>query len=81
MKLRYVGSVPTSFMALGLEVNPGQEFDVPDDEAKSYLSRADINEVVDEASAENTAEDKPEPAKAPAKATAAKRTPSSAAKE
>lgn len=45
MRLRYIGSAPTSFMALGAEVFPGDPFEVPDEVAASYLARADIEEA------------------------------------
>lgn len=45
MRLRYIGSAPTSFMALGAEVFPGDSFEVPDEVAAGYLARADVEEA------------------------------------
>jgi hypothetical protein len=41
MKLRYTGVQPTTFRAGGW-VEPGDELDVPDDKAHTYLRRADV---------------------------------------
>lgn len=46
MRLRYIGSAPTSFMALGAEVFPGESLEVPDEVAVSYLARADVEEIL-----------------------------------
>lgn len=45
MRLRYVGTFPTTFVELGLEVLPDEEFSVDGDEVSRYLSRDDIVEV------------------------------------
>lgn len=45
MRLRYVGALPTTFVTLGAEVDPGDEFEVPDDAAPGLLARADVEEV------------------------------------
>ncbi len=42
MRLRYLGSIPTTFVALGLEVQSGDEFDVDDSAVPGYLARADV---------------------------------------
>lgn len=42
MRLRYTGPWPVSFPALGLEVEPGTEFDAPDQLAEGLLRRPDI---------------------------------------
>lgn len=42
MRLRYVGALPTTFMTLGLSVNPGDEFEVDDDQAAAFTVRADV---------------------------------------
>ena len=43
MRLIYHGPAPVAFVALGAELFPGQEFDVPDESADAYLSRPDIS--------------------------------------
>lgn len=45
MRLRYAGQAPVTFVALGLEVDPGDEFEVDDVEAQRLLARADVEEV------------------------------------
>lgn len=45
MRLRYLGSTPTTFAVLGLEVAPGDEFDVDDSAAAAYTARADVEAV------------------------------------
>lgn len=45
MKLRYTGSLPTTFMTPGREVQPDEEFDVQDEDAGGYLAREDIEQV------------------------------------
>jgi hypothetical protein len=47
MKLRYVGTSPVTFMDLGVEVLPGEEFSVPFEESAGYLTRVDLVEVAD----------------------------------
>jgi hypothetical protein len=42
VKLRYTGVIPQTFMVLGREVQPGEEFDVPIDDVEAYLTRADV---------------------------------------
>lgn len=42
MRLRYTGSFPVSFSSIGVEVHPGSEFSVPDDDAPAYLTRSDV---------------------------------------
>jgi hypothetical protein len=59
--LRYTGTVPTNFAVRRLgDVQPGETFGVPDDEADAYLSRADIElsgpEPETSAEGESTAE-------------------------
>ena len=48
MRLRYVGLVPVTFMELGLDVQPDDEFDVRDELSGAYVTRSDIVEVVSE---------------------------------
>lgn len=45
MRLRYAGQFPVTFVALGLEVVPGAEFEVDDVDAQRLLRRADVVEV------------------------------------
>lgn len=45
MRLRYAGQQPVTFTVLGLEVQPGDEFEVDDVEAQRLLARADVEEV------------------------------------
>lgn len=45
MRVRYTGANPTAFVALGREVQPGEEFPIPDDAADGYLARQDIKPV------------------------------------
>lgn len=53
MKLRYVGTVPTTFITGSVgSVEPGDEFTVPDELASAFLARADVEEVVEELPAE-----------------------------
>lgn len=61
MRLRYIGAGPITFAEAG-ELEPGDEFTVPDDQADGYLRRADIEEAPPEP------EPDPAPAKAPRKA-------------
>lgn len=48
MRLRYTGSIPVTFATAVGEVQPGAEFDIPDDQSEAYLVREDIAEVVRE---------------------------------
>jgi hypothetical protein len=57
VRLRYIGASPITFVEAG-ELEPGAEFNVPDDQADGYLRRDDIEEAPPE----------PEPDPAPAKA-------------
>jgi hypothetical protein len=45
VRLRYAGPLPVTFVALGLEVQPGDEFEVDDVEAQRLLRRPDVEEV------------------------------------
>jgi hypothetical protein len=45
MRLRYAGALPVTFVALGLEVEPGTEFEVDDVAGQRLLARADVEEV------------------------------------
>jgi hypothetical protein len=45
VRLRYVGSTPTTFVTVGVEVDPGDEFEVPDDAAPGLLACADVEEL------------------------------------
>ena len=42
MLLRYTGQLPVTFTSIGLEVVPGDEFEVPDEVAAAFAVRADI---------------------------------------
>lgn len=46
MRLVYNGPQPVSFVSLGIELSPGEEFDVSDAEAESFLPRLDVEEVL-----------------------------------
>lgn len=49
MKLRYTGPFTVTFHTAGVgEVEPGAEFTVPDELAAAFLSRHDIEEVVED---------------------------------
>lgn len=63
MLLRYTGPQPVTFTSLGVEVEPGGTFDIPDEDAGSFLARADIEAVP---------ADEPPPDKAPRGKRAAK---------
>lgn len=41
MRVRYTGPIPTTFLTVG-EVEPGAEFDVPDEVADRYLQHGHI---------------------------------------
>jgi hypothetical protein len=61
--------MPVSFVALGLEVEPGAEFEVSDEDTPRLLARPDVEEAA--APVRRKAEKKPaEPADAPAGAAA-----------
>lgn len=46
MRLRYAGQTPVTFVVLGLEVEPGDEFEIDDEATASVLlARPDIEEV------------------------------------
>jgi hypothetical protein len=45
LRLRYLGAIPTTFVTLGLEVQPGDEFDVDDATASAFTARADVEAV------------------------------------
>lgn len=45
MRLRYAGQQPVTFTVLGLEVEPGAEFEVDDTEGQRLLARPDVEEV------------------------------------
>lgn len=48
MNLRYVGSRILTFTTCGVgELSPGDEFVVPDDAAAAFLTRADVEQVLD----------------------------------
>ena len=47
MRLRYVGSAPTTFVSIGLEVQPDDEFSVSDDDFPAYETRSDVVVVED----------------------------------
>lgn len=42
MKLLFTGVMPVTFPTVGLEVQPGDEFEVADDLAPGFLARADV---------------------------------------
>lgn len=49
MRLRYVGSAPTTFITGSVgAVGPGDEFTVPDELVPAFLARTDVEEVVEE---------------------------------
>lgn len=62
-KLVYNGSVTTSFVAIGAEVSPGDEFTVPDELAESFLQRPDIEPATEHDLAEPDDVPPPVPAK------------------
>jgi len=45
VRLRYIGTSQISFQSLGLTVEPGEEFDAPDEVAEGYTRRADVEAV------------------------------------
>lgn len=47
MRLRYTGPQPTTLMALGIEIAPGDEFDAPDDTATAYTGRPNFEPVAE----------------------------------
>lgn len=49
MKLRYAGTVPTTFITGSVgTMEPGEEFSVPDELAPAFLARADVEEVAED---------------------------------
>lgn len=44
MRLRYTGALPTTFIGVAA-LDPGDEFDLPDDQAERWLRRPDVEEV------------------------------------
>lgn len=70
MKLRYTGTAPVTFMQLGLELEPGAEFSVEDEQAPGYLARADI-ESLEPPQADPEPEEEPAAPKGKGKAPAA----------
>jgi hypothetical protein len=46
--LRYTGPGPVLFTSIGLEVAPGDEFEVPDEGAEAFTRRADIEAAAPE---------------------------------
>lgn len=69
MKLRYVGATPVVFTQLPAgEVFPGEEFEVPEDQAEAYLAHGLIELVPSKAGKTRNSKDLPaaaEPASAP----------------
>ena len=57
MLLRYTGQQPVTFTSLGIEVEPGGTFEVPDSDAPGYLTRGDV-EAADVAPADRPARGK-----------------------
>lgn len=48
MRLRYVGATPTTFITGSVgSVEPGDEFNVPDELASAFQARADVEEVAE----------------------------------
>jgi hypothetical protein len=45
VRLRYVGALPTTFVSVGVEVDPGDEFEASDEHVPGLLARADVEEV------------------------------------
>ena len=45
MLLRYTGVLPVTFVSIGREVVPGDEFEVPDVGAEAFTSRIDVETV------------------------------------
>lgn len=73
MRLRYTGVNPVTFMdARAGECQPGDEFTLPDEDAASFLVRADVEEVKDDGEepptddhADGEPDSEPEPAVTP----------------
>ena len=60
MKLRYVGVTPTTFVTAGVgEVEPGEEFTVPEEFVEAFVGRDDVEEVEEDPEAAEAAEEKP----------------------
>jgi hypothetical protein len=51
-RLIYTGQVSISFMGVNAELSPGDEFNVSDDQAASFLQRPDIEAATDRSMAE-----------------------------
>lgn len=66
MRLRYAGQQPVTFTVLGLEVEPGAEFEVDDTEGQRLLARPDVEEVQPPARRKAAKSAAPEPAGEPA---------------
>lgn len=45
MLLRYTGPGPVLFTSIGVEVDTGTEFEVPDEDAAGFTRRADVEQV------------------------------------
>ena len=44
MRLRYTGALPTTLIGVG-SLDPGDVFEVPDDQAERWTRRADVEEA------------------------------------
>lgn len=70
VRLVYKGQVTTTFMGINAELSPGDEFNVPDDQAAAFLQRPDIAPATDYSMAEpEDLVSKPEPVAKTKKAT------------
>lgn len=47
MRFRYTGPLPVTFPTIGVEVEPGDEFEVPDLAAPGFAARADLEALPD----------------------------------
>jgi hypothetical protein len=63
VKVRYTGAMPVTFIQLGREVKPGEEFDVPDADAEGYLARGDVQSAEPEPEKEEEQPSAPAPRK------------------
>jgi hypothetical protein len=60
VRVRYVGAHPITFTAYGIgSVEPGDEFEVPDEVATAFTSRTDLEKVDDAPSVKPTRGRKP----------------------